>query len=45
MKNLTCNMLKHQWLWSITAMTTFAPVYPTSIRGSEDNQRGSPGSR
>lgn len=45
MKNFTCNILKHQALWSITAMNTFAPVYPTSIRGSEDNQRGAPGTR
>jgi hypothetical protein len=46
MNNFTCNnILKHEGLWFIAAMTTFAPVYPTSIRGSEDNQRGSPGTR
>jgi len=44
MNNFTCNILKHQASWSI-AMITFAPVYPTSIRGSEYNQRGLPGTR
>ena len=44
MQNFTCNILKHEGLWSIAAMNTFAPVYPTSIRGSND-QRGSPGTR
>jgi hypothetical protein len=45
MNNFTCNILKHQALWSFTAMITSAPVYPASTRGSEDNQRGSPGTR
>ena len=38
-------MPKHLGLWSILAIESFAPVYPTSIRGSEDNQRGIQGSR
>jgi len=44
MNNFTCNMPKHLGLWSILAVETFAPAYPTSIRGSND-QRGSPGTR
>lgn len=43
--NFTCNLLAHKGLWSTIAMNTFAPVYPTCIRSSEDNQRGNPGTR
>lgn len=45
MKNLTCNILKQRGMWQTLAMNTFAPVYPTSIRGSEDNQKGVSGTR
>ena len=44
MKNFT-DILKHCGLWYTNTMYSFAPVYPTSIRGSEDNQRGAPGTR
>jgi hypothetical protein len=44
MNNFTCTSLKHQVLWSNQAIETFAPVYPTSIRGAND-QRGDPGTR
>lgn len=43
MNNFTC-ILKHMDLW-LDTIDAFAPVYPTSIRGSEYNQRGSPGTR
>jgi len=44
MINFTCDAQKHMGLWSILAIESFAPVYPTSIRGTND-QRGSPGTR
>ena len=31
--------------WSLCAIESFAPVYPTSIRGTTDNKRGPPGTR
>lgn len=37
-------MQKHLGLWSIMAIESFAPSYPTSIRGYND-QRGGPGTR
>jgi len=44
MKNFTCNQLAkghmEQWL----STESFAPVYPTSIRGAND-QRSGPGRR
>ena len=43
MKNFTCLAQKHMGLWSI-ANDSFVPVYP-SIRGTIENQRGSPGTR
>jgi len=45
MMNKTCNTLKHTGLWQSIAMVSFAPVYPSSIRGSNDNQERSPGTR
>lgn len=38
MMNKTCNMLKHMGLWAIDSLAAFAPAYPSSIRGTE-NQR------
>jgi hypothetical protein len=37
-------MPKHMELWSILAIESFVPAYPTSIRGNND-QRGIPGTR
>ena len=31
--------------WSLDASELFAPVYPKSIRGTSNNQRGDPGDR
>lgn len=42
MMNITCTMQKHLGLWSTLAIESFAPVYPTSIRGN-DNQRDTRG--
>lgn len=44
MMNFTCNMPKYFGLWSILAIESFMPAYPTSIRGTND-QRGVPGTR
>ena len=44
MMNFTLNILKHMEQWILTASESFAPVYPTSIRGTND-QRGYPGNR
>ena len=41
MINFTCLLQKHMGLWSI-ASDSFVPAYP-SIRGTIENQRGSPG--
>lgn len=43
MNNFTCLTQKHMGLWSI-ANDSFVPAYP-SIRGTIENQRGSPGTR
>ena len=43
--NKTCNMPKHTRLWSIETLVSFAPTYPTSIRGTSDNQPDDPGTR
>lgn len=40
MMNSTCTLLKQRMQWQALAIGSFAPVYPTSIRGSEDNHRG-----
>jgi len=45
MKHYTCHMPKHVSLWSIEAIGSFVPAYPTSIRGLNDNQRKGPGDR
>lgn len=39
MMNKTCQSLKHMGLWSTIALAAFTPVYPTSIRGSSDNEQ------
>jgi len=44
MNNFTCFILGHNAKWSLEAMCSFAPVYPTSIRGTND-QRGVSGHR
>jgi hypothetical protein len=44
MNNFTNILMKHCGQWSLSAIETFAPVYPTSIRGAND-QRGDPGTR
>ena len=38
-------MLKHNGQWQTIANVSFAPAYPTSIRGSNDNQERGPGTR
>lgn len=38
MMNITCKKPMHTELWSNLAIESFAPAYPTSIRGF-DNQR------
>ena len=43
MTNFTSILMKHCDQWQLLAIDSFAPVYPTSIRGSEYNQRGYPG--
>jgi len=45
MKNITYRLPAHEGLWFIPAMNAFVSAYPTSIRGTKDNQRGSPGTR
>lgn len=44
MNNFMNILSKHSLQWSSCAIETFAPVYPTSIRGAND-QRGDPGTR
>ena len=44
MMNKTCNLRKHMELWQSIAGTSFAPAYPTSIRGINELQT-SPGIR
>ena len=40
MMNITCkHTMQQKGLWSSLAIASFAPVYPTSIRGT-DNERG-----
>lgn len=43
--NKTCNLLKHNGQWSTIANVSFAPAYPTSIRGMNDSQEHGPGTR
>jgi hypothetical protein len=41
MISFTCkNTMQHKGLWAILAIESFAPVYPTSFRGTNDNQSG-----
>jgi len=44
MMNKTCKSLKHMGQWQSIATVSFAPVYPTSIRGN-DTLEYSPGTR
>lgn len=39
MMNNTCISLKHMGLWSRVALASFAPAYPSSIRGTNDNEQ------
>jgi hypothetical protein len=43
--NKTCKTLKHMGQWQSLARVSFAPVYPTSIRGNNDSQEHGPGTR
>jgi len=45
MMSKTCNTLKHMGQWQSLATVSFTPAYPTSIRGSNDNQELDPGFR
>ena len=36
---------QQSYQWSSCAIDTFAPVYPKSIHGTSNNQRGGPGDR
>jgi hypothetical protein len=45
MMNKTCKTLKHMGQWLSLASVSFTPAYPTSIRGSNDNQERGPGTR
>jgi hypothetical protein len=45
MMNKTCKSLKHMGQWQTIASVSFVPAYPTSIRGSNDNQERGPGTR
>jgi len=45
MMNKTCKSLKHTGKWLTLASVSFVPAYPTSIRGSNDNQERGPGTR